>query len=1734
MEPLEDRCLLAVITVTSLADNIQADGQITLREAISAANDDRLADELEGVQSGSGADTIRFAPALARGSIVLQQGELRIEDALAIEGPEADVFLEIDADSASRIFFIDDGLSETHARVSISRLALRFGYADGNGGAIWSTENLTLNDVRVSESEATNDGGGLFATTAGELTIQSSSFHDNRAGNRGGAVASNNDSTIGASSIERNHAVVGGGGIAFLGFLTSLSIEDARIDRNSVSHQHGKGGGLLLNVVGGSAAVADTRVSNNTAPSGGGVYADPSTDSTVEILDSAIMSNTANIAGAGLAVTGVGETKISRVVIFDNVLERIEGISQIGGGGLHVDNTEVVIRESTITGNQARDGAGSFIDTRHSGRVLIETTTISENVGTAALSIFNNTQVEINASTISNNQGRGIHVSSIDGGTQVRQSTISGNKNSGVSIQSSLDINSSTIAFNGGAFYSTTGNSGTVRLDRSIVASNTSEFRIGREFEITNSLIQSASIWPSYLAPTPENGNILGVDPLLGPLSFHGGPTQTHALLPGSPAIDAVTGSPVPGQVFDQRGPGYLRWAGDAPDMGAIEFASHDSDEVFVVDTLADETDGDYGPGELSLREAMALANETLDISTIAFDSELAGEIRLSGFGEFHVTSPVRILGPGTARLSLNGAGRSRIFRVDSTEPMPTFELTLANLTLTGGFAEDQGGAILTSGDLRLYSVEIADSRAGGSGGAIALSSETNVNILLSRATLANNSAGSDGGAVWLADGVLESRQSTISGNLAGHNGGAIAAGGQGSATLAHSTVTRNIAGVNAPNSGLGGGIHHVRELYLDHTIVAGNMDTADGAPDISQLPLGSIDAVYSLIGDRRGSGISDDGGNNLIGGGIASALDPRLLPLGDYGGGVRTHALRLDSPAVNAGAVDSAFVAAFDQRGLRYRRRVRDVMDIGAVELQTDDLFVDSLLDEDDGDFSADHLTLREAVRIANLWEGHNVIRFAAPLSGGTISLSDEIVVSDAVSFSGRVEITGEQKTRLFRLENASESSVMRVFFSYLTLRDGFVDGDGGAILGNGAAISLREAQIENNFASGDGGAVYSDLSVELSETVLTKNVADGNGGAVYLSGNLYIRSSTLRDNSARNGGAAFVDGGITVSQYLHLPHSELDRNRASEDGGGLYMRTADSSSIEFVLTNNSAVHRGGAIYIEHVGEDDSSITVTNSIIRGNSAGNEGGGIFASVGPQTSLHFSESKSIANTSGASGGGLYVVLGEDSEFALMRSTVNGNTAAADGGGVALSTAERASASITTSTISGNTALGNGGGLFSQGAAEQALTLNHSTVAFNTAGWPQDEIGTGGGIWADGHLELNHTIVAANAGLNGAATDIANHGEFNLSARYSLIGDNQGSGLMEASPDENGNLIGGPINGVIDPRLGTFTDRNGDLLTHSLLDGSPAVDAGDPLMTNFSLRDQRNESRVSGRIDIGAYEWQQRNVDFDEDGSMDIDDLEILAAMIASRRWNATFNLYSDSEFPRAIDFEDLKEWLRIAGYRTLPSKRPFQVGDINLDGLIDATDLNAVGEHWLLTAPPLATPGYAAGDLNVDGTVDVHDLHILGQQWLVSVADPIPALMLRDSVENEAVIGNRFPRESLAFAAPVDVGQVANGRERVEAPAAGNMMRWFGEIQGNEIGIHNARKERPENWDRRRSNHAYSLRARDVCLALTFDEEEPQFTRRDSGLGAAMSDRLRDAPRSGCCHGAASELVSFKR
>jgi hypothetical protein len=109
------------------------------------------------------------------------------------------------------------------------------------------------------------------------------------------------------------------------------------------------------------------------------------------------------------------------------------------------------------------------------------------------------------------------------------------------------------------------------------------------------------------------------------------------------------------------------------------------------------------------------------------------------------------------------------------------------------------------------------------------------------------------------------------------------------------------------------------------------------------------------------------------------------------------------------------------------------------------------------------------------------------------------------------------------------------------------------------------------------------------------------------------------------------------------------------------------------------------------------------------------------------------------------------------------------------------------------------------------------------------------------------------------------------------------------------------------------------------------------------------------------------------DFDENGACESVDVDLLLAEIGSS--NGSFDLNSDG----VVDFADTEVWLTSAGIEN--TGRSYLAGDANLDGVVDALDLNVVGIHW---QSPVTS--WSQGDFNGDGRVDVMDLNQLGINW----------------------------------------------------------------------------------------------------------------------------------------------------
>jgi hypothetical protein len=626
IETLEDRCVPSAVTVTTYTDvtdgnssSIAAllgspgpDGAISMREAILASN------------NTPGANSIGFASALAGKPILLTQGELFIGNAVTITGL-GPANTTLDAQHNSRIFDI----TSAAGAVTLDGLKLINGQVTAeDGGAIKSQSSamLTVNNSVVSGNTATGsfngsyytgDGGGIFA--AGAVAVRGSTITNNLC-ERGGGIFAAGDVTVSNSSISGNTADGRRSGGIFASGAVTLS------DNSSVSDNTGDGISA-----GAGASVTNSTIADNFAGSGLEVYGD------LTVSNSTISDNVEGIAG--IVVGAANTISITNSTISGNY-------GGDAGGILCYELTPVVLSNCTLSNNSTGSAGGAI----NAQSFVIKNCTISGNRAYWAGGIAGNGT--ISGSTISGNQAISYSGGIGGGDLTISNSTICGNSafgGGGIDSSGDLSISNSTISGNSAGFgggvidlY------GSVTVRSSIVAGNSVDFGpadLGAAapgpgtITVSNSLIGNNA--GSHLseapvgAPPDANGNFIGgpvhgvIDPLLGPLANNGGPTQTMALLPGSPAIDH--GANPDNLTSDQRGLPYVRTSGRQTDMGAFELQTLTAQQLTAL--IVNQVNTLISAGSLSSGNSNALTSK-LNSGIASFNAghTTAGTNQLNAF----------------------------------------------------------------------------------------------------------------------------------------------------------------------------------------------------------------------------------------------------------------------------------------------------------------------------------------------------------------------------------------------------------------------------------------------------------------------------------------------------------------------------------------------------------------------------------------------------------------------------------------------------------------------------------------------------------------------------------------------------------------------------------------------------------------------------------------------------------------------------------------------------------------------------------------------------------------------------------------------------------------------------------------------------------------------------------------------------------------------------------------------
>jgi hypothetical protein len=608
-----------------------------------------------------------------------------------------------------------------------------------------------------------------------------------------------------------------------------------------------------------------------------------------------------------------------------------------------------------------------------------------------------------------------------------------------------------------------------------------------------------------------------------------------------------------------------------------------------------------------------------------AFSSGNGGGLSMTG-GSVTVTR-VRFLGDGT---EMSGAG---IANVGGT-------LTVRQSTFDSGFADLAGGGIYDSAG------------SGGGGGLTVVGS-----------TFSNNTAGSGGGGLCCSGASATVADCTFFDNVGAKGGGVAvtATSVPGALSLLGSTVAGNSVGSEVANGGgfyIGAGC----TATLQDTIVAGNTASDVAGPtDSAQIYVltGSFDLIGAgVIGNSTGvSGLLNGNGNQI--GTAAQPINPRLGPLQNNGGPVKTMALLPGSPALDRGGPAVLLDALTNQDACGNSRVMTqffivppaggDGRDIGAFELSpqvTPTILAVNTLSDAAGTPPAGMLTLRQAILAANGAVPLSTLPAAQVIAGSAYFDQIQIPVEGTIGLTSPLPAIGAGTAVFLQGPGAGTLSIF-----------GDAASDRLLTVSPGAAADVDGLTLDGNGLGNSGIAVGASGSLILEDATIQNTIAAGNGGGLLITGGsaTVIRGRFVNDyTESSGGGIAEIGGALTVSQ------STFDHNNASNSGAGLFVTVAPGGAnivnvLGSTFSNNLSGSHGGGI-----GVAGASATISDCTFSGNNA-EAGGGIaaFQSTVP-TTLAVIASTVAGNSIGLGGAGAGLYASGDSSVTLQDSLVATNS------------------------------------------------------------------------------------------------------------------------------------------------------------------------------------------------------------------------------------------------------------------------------------------------------------------------------------------------------------------------------------------------------------------------------------------------------------------------------------------
>lgn len=363
----------ATIPVTTTADELNTDGDCSLREAVVAANTDAAVD---ACPAGSGADEITLPagtyPRTLTGANenAAATGDLDLVGTVSIVGAHRTTTI-IEGDADDRLFEVRSG-----AVARLDSLTLRDATPAHAGAVALNRATLTVHNCTLEDNLADGaTGGALYSISTSTLTITDSVFEGNEAGTTGGALANHGTTTITNVSFIANTAGQRGGAI-YQSPNGSLDVDAVLFLFNEAAED---GGAIYTDA---PTTIASSNFMLNSVGNvalGGGAL---SCADTVTVTHSLVAYNTSQTWAGGIATNALCTLALTNVTIHGNSAAE-------SGGGIRLSGGDVTLTNCTVSSNASDtdsmgSGGGGGIDASSGGTVTLRNTVVADNVDAGA------------------------------------------------------------------------------------------------------------------------------------------------------------------------------------------------------------------------------------------------------------------------------------------------------------------------------------------------------------------------------------------------------------------------------------------------------------------------------------------------------------------------------------------------------------------------------------------------------------------------------------------------------------------------------------------------------------------------------------------------------------------------------------------------------------------------------------------------------------------------------------------------------------------------------------------------------------------------------------------------------------------------------------------------------------------------------------------------------------------------------------------------------------------------------------------------------------------------------------------------------------------------------------------------------------------------------------------------------------------------------------------------------